>query len=474
MGKSTVFQDDQIQTLVILERTGGSLSLFAVVLIFIAYGMFDRLRTLPNTFIVFASIANMFASIASIIAYDGVVLGQASSLCQAQGFLFHLFVQSDPWWSLAMAVNVLLVFFKGANPHTIKKWGWLYCLICYGGPFVIAMVCLLLREPNKTVVYGSAGLWCWVSNDWNNLRIYTYYMLIWICILTSLLIYLGIGIYVFRARNRLKQLSGNGNMRGTFEHPALSQENEEQKDNNRSSGASTSEWPLRSDSGAAVLSPRSLNHDEISRPEQILSPPYSPDPTRSPLPPRYQTLESREPFSPRLPVSPHSAKRGMRRVISRFAIEDPVKRAYLRTAVLFALSVVVTWIPSSINRIRGLIYPDSPYPYNVATAAVLPLQGLWNGIIFFVTSWKNLRISIRDMMTPGKGVVELTDQPSRTIKVTYDIWRDTEAGDGDALGLRSTRRESWDFVDQGQDSVSEHGITEVTSNITANNRNGHG
>jgi len=90
MAKSTVFQDDQIHTLVILERTGGSLSLISVVLIFIAYGLFDRLRTLPNTFIVFASIANVFASIASIIAYDGVVLGQESSLCQAQGFLFHL------------------------------------------------------------------------------------------------------------------------------------------------------------------------------------------------------------------------------------------------------------------------------------------------------------------------------------------------------------------------------------------------
>lgn len=90
MTKITVFEDDQVQTLVILERTGGSLSLVSVVLIFIAYGAFDRLRTLPNTFIVFASIANMFASIASIIAYDGVVLGQLSSLCQAQGFLFHL------------------------------------------------------------------------------------------------------------------------------------------------------------------------------------------------------------------------------------------------------------------------------------------------------------------------------------------------------------------------------------------------
>ncbi|KAM7198558.1 hypothetical protein V8F20_006088 [Naviculisporaceae sp. PSN 640] len=477
--KSTVFEDDEIQTLVILERTGGSLSLFSVVLIFIAYGMFDRLRTLPNTFIVFASVANMFASIASIIAYDGVALGQLSSLCQAQGFLFHLFVQSDPWWSLAMAVNVLLVFFKGANPHTIKRWGWLYCLICYGGPFVIAMICLFLREPNKTVVYGSAGLWCWVSNDWNELRIYTYYMLIWICILTSLFIYLGIGVYVFRARNKLKQLSGNGNMRGTFDHPALKEEKDDHDDQNRRSAVSTSEWPLKSESSGgqdtpnnnSALSPSSLYNGKITRPEKVHSLPFSPAPLRSPLPPKYQTPESREAFGPRPATHQTLSKSGVRRIIGRFAIEDPVKRAYLRTAVLFALSVVVTWIPSSINRIRGLIYPDSPYPYNVATAAVLPLQGLWNGVIFFVTSWKNLRISIREMMTPGKGVVELTDQPARTIKVTYDIWRDTEQGaDGDnGLGLRmgAKRRDSWDFLYPRQDGADSRGIREVSSNIVA-------
>ena len=57
-----------------------------------------------------------------------------------------------------MAINVILVFFYGASPHTIKKWGWLYCLICYGGPFVIALVCLFIRAPGKTVVYGSAGV----------------------------------------------------------------------------------------------------------------------------------------------------------------------------------------------------------------------------------------------------------------------------------------------------------------------------
>lgn len=71
----------------------------------------------------------------------------------------------------------------------------------------------------------------------------------------------------------------------------------------------------------------------------------------------------------------------------RFVVADPIKRAYLRTSFLFALSVLVTWIPSSLNRIHSWVDGQSPYEYHVATAAVLPLQGLWNAVIFFVTSW---------------------------------------------------------------------------------------
>lgn len=84
--------DSQIFSLIILERTGGCLSLFAVCLIFVAYGLFPKLRTVPNTFIVFASVANAGASVGAIIAYDGMYDGAESSLCQAQGFLFEMSV----------------------------------------------------------------------------------------------------------------------------------------------------------------------------------------------------------------------------------------------------------------------------------------------------------------------------------------------------------------------------------------------
>lgn len=80
----------QVQVVIALERTGASLSLIGIALVLVAYWLFKRLRTIPNLFIVFASIANIGASIACVIGYDGVLQGDESSLCQAQAFLLEM------------------------------------------------------------------------------------------------------------------------------------------------------------------------------------------------------------------------------------------------------------------------------------------------------------------------------------------------------------------------------------------------
>jgi hypothetical protein len=73
-----------------VERAGASLSLVGVGFIFVTYGLFKRLRTVPNTFILFASIANVGASIACLIGYVGILAGDASALCQILGFLVEM------------------------------------------------------------------------------------------------------------------------------------------------------------------------------------------------------------------------------------------------------------------------------------------------------------------------------------------------------------------------------------------------
>ena len=131
-------------------------------------------------------------------------------------------MQSDPWWSFAMAFNVLLVFQFRVSPVAICRLWWAYCGVCYGGPFIIALVLLLIRNDSRGLVYGDAGvscpgnesqessdaadtlqIWCWVDKEWNPVRVYSYYMFIWFCILGSFVIYGHVGGIVFRSRNRV-------------------------------------------------------------------------------------------------------------------------------------------------------------------------------------------------------------------------------------------------------------------------------
>ena len=79
---------------------------------------------------------------------------------------------------------------------------------------------------------------------------------------------------------------------------------------------------------------------------------------------------------------------------------DPIKLAYLRTSFVFAISVLVTWTPSSINRVYSLVYPNrTSYALNLAGAIVLPLQGVWNAVIFAATTWAVLKEESRDLVS---------------------------------------------------------------------------
>lgn len=64
-------------------------------------------------------------------------------------------MQSDPWWSFAMAVNVYMVFFMHFNLSSFRTYLWLYCLICYGLPAIPAFVFLFIRSP-RGMIYGDA------------------------------------------------------------------------------------------------------------------------------------------------------------------------------------------------------------------------------------------------------------------------------------------------------------------------------
>jgi hypothetical protein len=60
---------------------------------------------------------------------------------------------------------------------------------------------------------------------------------------------------------------------------------------------------------------------------------------------------------------------------------------YCTCALLFFVALLVTWVPSTINRVYTLVHPNETlFGLDYASGLVLPLQGFWNAIIYIATS----------------------------------------------------------------------------------------
>ncbi|KAI1866464.1 hypothetical protein JX265_007765 [Neoarthrinium moseri] len=329
----------QIEIIVAFERAGASLSILALLLIFGAFAALKRLRTVPNTFIVFASFANLGASVACLMGYNGVQAGKETPLCQAQAFMFELFMQSDPWWSFAMAVNVYMVFFFAANPKSFLCYWWAYVIVCYGIPLIPSLWLLLVHDEQDGSVYGDA------------------------------------------TRLFVNAASMGGIAAQVTQTTTIHHVNVQQDPTCQSSG--TANWfdsPTRD----------TTDHEIIDG---------------NPLSPTYHTVTHitasrtpKEPWHSRL-------RKAYTRWCSKFSNMDPIKLAYLRTSFVFAISVLVTWTPSSINRVHDLVARSgASFGLNLASGIVLPLQGVWNAVIFFSTSWRALKEEILGAVCRAKGL----------------------------------------------------------------------
>ncbi|KAK7714981.1 hypothetical protein SLS63_011498 [Diaporthe eres] len=87
--------------------------------------------------------------------------------------------------------------------------------------------------------------------------------------------------------------------------------------------------------------------------------------------------------------------------------------SYTKCSILFFTAILITWIPSTANRVYGVVQPDGvSLPLEYMSAFVLPLQGFWNAVIYMVTSWKACKTLMDDIRYSFKGGRK-TDVPSR-------------------------------------------------------------
>lgn len=262
-----------------------------------------------------------------------------------------------------MALNVYLTFVHKFDAQRVRSLEWMYFLLCYGLPFIPAFTFFFIRTESRGRVYGSAVLWCWISLKWDYLRIALFYGPVWFVIFTTLIIYILCGRIIFKWRRQLLN----------FAPPELS---------------SSHESPI-------VKTAKTEVYLELS--------------PRTPGLPRYTVEIAGGRHGERKSIVYADEEQShLRRLTSHATNQQKIVSAsnraavnYCRVALLFFVALCITWIPSTINRVYSLVRPESvSFPLAFASALVLPLQGLWNAVIYVTTSWPACRACVRRIWQP--------------------------------------------------------------------------
>lgn len=303
-------------------------------------------------------------------------------------------MQTDPLIGMCMAFDVYLVMFRRWSPEQVKEVFKWYIPVCYGLPLVPALTCLLYRNKQGDRIFGNAAvrlllspqssptnklqIWCWIDNEYADVRIYSYYGPVWIYLMVTFTIYIRVGIEIFRTRTALRAFGSGGHTHTSL----ISRSSSQLISSNRNSRASVASLSLPVFTGT-----RTTEVNFISTPNNLSVPAPTHSRSSQSQPEVVHIVHiyanQKEPRRSLLDI-PRDWFDSMMRSLDDM---DQIKVAYAKCASLFFLSIIITWVPSSANRVYGLNHTNTSYSLSLAAAAVLPLQGFWNTAIFFWISW---------------------------------------------------------------------------------------
>lgn len=232
-------------------------------------------------------------------------------------------------------------------------------------------------------------MWCWISIKWDILRVAVFYAPVWVVILIIFGIYIKTGIHIFEQTQPLRELqqelrrpnTGGEKRVSLTQNPFLVQ------------GITKTTDVLISYEDSSCSSPSSSTPGTILSSDEIKH--LGPGATYS------VKIEGPRPTAPST-LCPSSVGCCFGGSLKRRRMSDVANKAaysYCKCAVLFFIALLVTWVPSSINRVYSLILPDEvSFGLTLASSLVLPLQGFWNAIIYIATSLPACQALIRTMM----------------------------------------------------------------------------
>ncbi|TVY15055.1 hypothetical protein LARI1_G007555 [Lachnellula arida] len=350
----------ELHALVITERVNSSLSMAGIFFVLITYTFSSHFDKPINRLIFFATWGNIGSTVASLISDAGplaVVGDKPAPLCQLQGFLVQMFLGVDAYWAFCMAINVYLVFFRGYSTDQLRSLDFYYLLACFALSFIPAITFVFISSPSRGHVYGPAIIWCWISPNWDWMRIVFLYAIVWAAIVFAFAVYAMAGKVIWNKRRHL-----DGFLNPLNENPFTQIVTTEIEITHQE------RFIVKEDDETQITSERPKHFDPYSVNVQV-------DPTAQ----------------PGRPMPAPMRMRGITRDIAE-SETNPDAWLYARVAFLFFLALLITWVPSSVNRVYAMANPGvTNFALNYVSSLVFPLQGFWNVIVYIVTSQQACR-----------------------------------------------------------------------------------
>ncbi|KFZ17131.1 hypothetical protein V502_04740 [Pseudogymnoascus sp. VKM F-4520 (FW-2644)] len=307
------FTTAQLNAIQTTERVSASFSILGNLFIIFTYLASSAFHKPINHLIFYASWGNMGANVGTLISLSGIVAGVNAPLCQC--------IPADSVWALAMAFNVYLAVFQRYSATQLQQQEWKYLLVCYGIPFIPAIVFVFVRTEARGSVFGSATLWCWITAKWNVLRIAFVIVPIWVVLAITMSIYAVVGRVVYQNHRQSRSIS-NFNLSSAH-------------DSHCPVNSNTTEIQITSDQARALSFVQPFHAPAI---ENLAS-----NPAHDYAHPGYNT---------------HSEP--------AMSSTDRALWAYMKSALLFFAASSITWVafppPPTLTSSRRLFFSRSPRP----------------------------------------------------------------------------------------------------------------
>ncbi|KAL8791233.1 MAG: hypothetical protein Q9213_000190 [Squamulea squamosa] len=353
----------QVNALMITERVVSVFSIIGILFILVTFYFLSSFNKPINRLVFYASFGNLGMNIACLISEDGILAGEASPLCQFQAFLIQMCDDSA-------CENEANEF---ADYSNTGFWGWMLSgPAAWPGMFILPSSTNIPIASYVLLISGiswdaTAPPLCQLWHSFSSIPEDAGRSMVkrWVAILFAFGIYIKAGRVIYKRRDKLK-----GFLNPLNENPFTT-------------GVVTTEIDVTI-VPADQLSPASGHHGNpfdkvyngIPGVEEGRPDPYTVNVGVG------ENEHNKRPSKPEL--------LRVRSITREEAIKEnpnPGAWLYARVAFLFFLSMLIIWIPSSVNRVYSLAHPDRiNFALNYVSALVLPMQGLLNVFVYVITS----------------------------------------------------------------------------------------